>query len=150
MVLKPPEMLPALAAGNIDCFIAWEPHPAQAETAHAGAVIARSDALWKEHPCCVLIAGKRFALERPEDTEKIIHAHRRASRFIIEQPEEALSIAVRYTGMPRDIILQAMAHMRYSTEIDPQKTADFAAFLSELNYLAPSGKQRQLTFFTKN
>ncbi len=150
MVLKPPEMLPALEAGNIDCFIAWEPYPTQALSMGTGRIMARSSTLWKEHPCCVLIAQNHFAHNRQEDTEKIIRAHRKACIFISEHPEEALAIAVRYTGMPRAIIQQAMAHMRYMPDIDREKAGDFAGFLSDLHYLSPAGRQKKLSFFSKN
>ncbi len=150
MVLKPPEMLPAMEADDIDCFIAWEPYPTQAVSMGTGTVVARSGALWKEHPCCVLIAQDHFAHNRPEDTEKIIRAHRKACIFISEHPEEALAIAVRYTGMPDAIIQQAMAHMRYMPDIDREKAGDFAGFLSDLHYLSPTSKQKKLSFFSKN
>jgi NitT/TauT family transport system substrate-binding protein len=148
MVLKPPEMLPALTAGNIDCFIAWEPYPAQAEADGNAVIPARSGTLWREHPCCVLVARERFARERPEDAARAIRAHKRACRFIAEHPEEALTIAERYTGMPQNIIANAMEHMRYEPVIDRKKAEDFAAFLAELNYLSPAGRQKKLTFFS--
>ncbi len=150
MVLKPPEMLQAMTAGNIDCFIAWEPYPAQALSMGEGTIVARSNALWKEHPCCVLIADSRFARNRPEETGKIIRAHQRACRFIADNPEQAITIAVRYTGMPRNVIKQAMSHMRYSPDIDRAKAGDFADFLSDLHYLSPSSKTKKLRFFNEN
>lgn len=150
MVLKPPEMLQTLTAGDIDCFIAWEPYPAQAVNMGRGSVIARSRELWKDHPCCVLIALSRFAHSRPEDAAAVIRAHRRACRFIDDNPTEALAIAVQYTGMRPGIIKEAMKHMRYSPDIDREKTAAFADFLAELNYLSPARTQKQLQFFTGN
>jgi len=150
MVLKPPEMLQAMTAGNIDCFIAWEPYPTQAINTGDGTIVARSSALWKDHPCCVLIVQNRFAQSRPEDTAKMVRAHRKACGFITEHPDEALMIAVRYTGMPRAIIQQAMKHMRYAPDIDRKKINDFTDFLSDLNYLSPAGKQKHLEFFTEN
>jgi len=150
MVLKPPEMLPAMEADDIDCFIAWEPYPAQAVNMGTGTVVARSGALWKEHPCCVLIAQDRFTRIRPDETVKIIKAHQRACRFITDHPEEALSIAVHYTGMPRAIIKQAMKHMSYVPAIDRQKSRDFVEFLSDLHYLSPASRKKQLRFYTEN
>jgi len=147
MVLKPPEMLLALEADDIDCFIAWEPYPAQAVNMGTGTVVARSGALWKEHPCCVLIAQDQFTRIRPDETVKIIKAHQRACRFITDHPEEALSIAIRYTGMPRAIIKQAMKHMRYVSVIDRQKARNFVEFLADLHYLSPARTQKQLKFF---
>ncbi len=150
MVLKPPEMLQAMTAGDIDCFIAWEPYPAQAVSTGAGEIVVRSGELWKEHPCCVLIASGSFARTRPEDTAKLIRAHRRACRFIAEHPEDALAIAVRYTGMSHDTIKEAMEHMRYSPDIDREKAGEFVGFLSDLHYLSPDRASKQLEFFNEN
>ncbi len=149
MVLKPPEMLQALTAETIDCFVAWEPYPAQAVSGGHGEIVERSEALWPQHPCCVLIAHGPFARSRPEDTRKILRAHERACRFIKEQPEEALNIAVRYTGMPRAVLEQAMAHMQFIPEIDRDEVQEFEKFLNELGYVTPaSGTKRHLEFFS--
>jgi len=151
IVLKPPEMLPALTSGTIDCFIAWEPYPAQALSSGAGKMVARSSALWKDHPCCVLIASDHFARENPEKTSKLIRAHRQACRFIAEHPEDALNIAVQYTGMPRETIRKAMEHIGYAPDIDRKKTSSFTDFLSDLHYLAPKiANERNLEFFNEH
>jgi NitT/TauT family transport system substrate-binding protein len=149
MVLKPPEMLQTLTAGNIDCFIAWEPYPAQAVTTGRGSVVARSSELWQAHPCCVLIAQSSFAKDRQEDAAAMIRVHRKACRFIEDNPAEALAIAVKYTGMSKDVIAEAMKHMRYAPDIDRKKAAEFADFLAELNYASPGLTQKQLTFFNE-
>jgi len=151
MVLKPPEMLQSLKAGTIDCFIAWEPYPAQAVSSGEAATVERSATLWPGHPCCVLIARSRFTRNRPDDTRKILRAHERSCRFIADHPEEALDIAARYTGMPRAVLTQAIADMRFIPEIDRAKIQEFETFLYELGYVTTGlGTQRQLEFFSSN
>lgn len=148
MVLKPPEMLQSLQAGTIDCFIAWEPYPAQALSAGDASVLARSDTLWPGHPCCVVIAHGPFARERAADTEKILNAHRRACRFIDEHPDDALAIAERYTGMPPAVLSEAIGHIRFIPDIDREKVQAFEDFLYDLGYAADvGGTRRELTFF---
>ena len=148
MVLKPPEMLQALTSGSIDCFIAWEPYPSRAAVEGSGSIVERSHTLWPQHPCCVLIAHNRLVRTRPDAAEKISRAHARACRFIAEHPAEALGIAGRYTGMPHDVLEQAIGHMRFSPEIDRGKIEDFEAFLYELGYVRGArGSRRQLAFF---
>jgi len=151
MVLKPPEMLQSLQAGTIDCFIAWEPYPSQALNTGEAAIVERSDTLWPAHPCCVLIADADFARKRREDAEKIVHAHRRACRFIEENPEEALTIAERYTGMQRSVLKHAVEHMRFIPDIDRKKVADFEAFLYDLGYArADRSARRKINFFQES
>jgi NitT/TauT family transport system substrate-binding protein len=151
MVLKPPEMLQSLKAGSIDCFIAWEPYPSQAAVQGNGAIIERSHTLWPQHPCCVLIAHGNFSRTRPNAAEKIRRAHQRSCSFIADHPDEALDIAQRYTGMPRAVLEQAIAHMQFIPEIDREKIQEFEEFLYELGYVtAVRGIKRQLEFFSAN
>ncbi|MBM4311119.1 MAG: ABC transporter substrate-binding protein [Deltaproteobacteria bacterium] len=148
MVLKPPEMLQSLRAGTIDCFIAWEPYPSQAFVEGHGEIVERSSGLWPQHTCCVLIAHGPFSRSRPDNARKILRAHERACRFIADFPAEALSIAERYTGMPRAVLEQAIEHMQFIPAIDREKVSAFEKFLFELGYVRPSrGTQRQLEFF---
>ncbi len=51
-------MLQALEQKNIDAFIAWQPYPAQALQSAAAQVLLYSADIWKDHPCCVLIASR--------------------------------------------------------------------------------------------
>ena len=105
--------------------------------------------MWEEHPCCVLIARKSFTRLRAKDTAKIIRAHRRACRFIDEHPDEAITIAMRYTGMPKGIITNAMAHMRYIPDINHTKIKSFIDFLYDLRYLSAKRRKQQLDFFSE-
>ena len=82
LVLKPPEMIPALSEQDIDAFIAWEPYPSKALTENKGKILLYSSQIWQNHPCCVIVAGEEFLQTRHTDAEKLIIAHNQACRFI--------------------------------------------------------------------
>ena len=102
IVLKPPEMIGALQTGQIDAFIAWEPYPAKALTMGVGQVLLTSNEIWKNHPCCVLIADDEFRKLRPDEVRGMVKAHMEATDFIGRFPHEAVKIGMKYTGMDQD------------------------------------------------
>ena len=65
IIIKPPEMIPALNTKQIDAFVAWEPYPAKAVTAGVGEVLAYSSDLWPKHPCCVVVVDTQFMDKNP-------------------------------------------------------------------------------------
>ena len=50
ILIKPPEMIPALMSKQIDAFAAWEPYPAKAVTSKTAGVLAFSSEMWPKHP----------------------------------------------------------------------------------------------------
>lgn len=113
VVVSPPEMLPALQSGQIDGFIAWEPYPSRAVLQGFGTTIANSTAIWAGHPCCVLAAAVDLIDKRPAVARSLVRAHGRATRYIAEHPEEAVAVAVKYTGMNEEVARRALGHVAY-------------------------------------
>jgi NitT/TauT family transport system substrate-binding protein len=135
LVLKPPEMIPALTAQDIDAFIAWEPYPAKALTENKGKILLYSSQIWQDHPCCVIVAGEEFLQTRHTDAEKLIIAHNQACRFIQERRAEAIDIGVKYTGMDRATIETALGHITYNGLLDRQYMSEYVEFLKVLRYI---------------
>ncbi len=135
IVLKPPEMIGALKTGQVDAFIAWEPYPAKARTMGVGRNLLTSREIWKDHPCCVLIADNRFLAERPQDARSMVQAHVRATDFIQKHPEEAAAIGVKYTGMDPETIRLAMKNVNYTYALSIDGEREYVDFLSRLKYI---------------
>jgi len=55
LVLPPPDMPPALAAGKIDAYCVAEPFNALGELKAGGKVLRFTGDIWKGHPCCVVV-----------------------------------------------------------------------------------------------
>jgi NitT/TauT family transport system substrate-binding protein len=135
IVLKPPEMIGALKTGQIDGFIAWEPYPAKAQTMGVGQVLLTSSQIWKDHPCCVLIADDGFRKLRPEDVESMVKSHVEATNFINKFPDEAVKIGVKYTGMDEETVRTAMKNVNYTYELSIDGETEYVDFLSRLKYI---------------
>ena len=135
IVLKPPEMIGALQTGQIDAFIAWEPYPAKAQTMGVGEVLLTSNQIWKDHPCCVLIADDTFRNLRPQDVTGMVRAHVEATRFILNSPDEAVRIGMKYTGMDEDTVRIAMQNVNYTCQLSINGEIEYVDFLSRLKYI---------------
>jgi NitT/TauT family transport system substrate-binding protein len=135
IVLKPPEMIGALQNRQIDAFIAWEPHPAKAQTMGVGRVLLTSHDIWKDHPCCVLVASDRFLSDRPQDAAAMVRAHVEATDFIEAHPDEAVRIGVKYTGMDEATIRLALRNVIYTYVLSIEGEREYVDFLSRMKYI---------------
>ncbi|MEJ2586596.1 MAG: ABC transporter substrate-binding protein [Deltaproteobacteria bacterium] len=134
-VLKPPEMIGALSTRQIDAFIAWEPYPAKACTMGVGRVLLTSNQIWKDHPCCVLVADDRFLTSRPDDARSLVEAHVLATDFINAHPDEAVRIGVKYTGMDEKTVRLAMENVNYTYVLSIDGEREYVEFLNRLKYI---------------
>jgi len=135
IVLKPPEMIGALQTGQIDAFIAWEPHPAKAQTMGVGRVLLTSHDIWKDHPCCVLVSSDRFLSERPQDAAAVVRAHVEATDLIKTDTDGAVRIAVKYTGMDEATIRLALKNVIYTYVLSIDGEREYVDFLSRMKYI---------------
>ncbi len=135
IVVKPPEMIAALRTGQIDAFVAWEPHPAKAATMGVGRNLVTSNEMWDGHPCCVLIAESDFAEGRSRQVDAVVRAHVRATRFIRENAEEAVAIGVQSTGMDAETVRKAMANVDFTHELNIEGEREYVRFLTDIGYI---------------
>lgn len=135
IVLKPPEMIPALRGKQIDAFVAWEPYPAKAVTLGVGEILRYSRDIWPGHPCCALVAASGFLEAHPAAMEKILKAHVKATDFILTNFEEAAAIGAEYTGMDLATVKLAMQHIAYQYELNIPGELEYVEFLNELGVI---------------
>ena len=131
IVLGPPDMLTALQTGDIDAFLAWEPHPSRALALGVGVMLASSAEIWPEHPCCVLIVEEKFLREHPAEARALLQAHRQATHFARTRPDEAVAIAVRWTGMDEAVVRQALTRVNYTEVPSVAGEREYVDFLIE-------------------
>ena len=135
MVIKPPEMMWALESGDIDAFIAWEPHVAKAVTKGIGRTLLTSHDIWEHHPCCVLITDSLFMEEHPDIIRKIVEVHVDATNFINRHPDEAVKIGMRYTGMDETTVRKAMGNIEFDYLPSITGEMEYVDFLNKLGYI---------------
>jgi NitT/TauT family transport system substrate-binding protein len=146
LVLKPPEMIPALDKGDIDAFIAWEPYPAKAVMGNTGKILIKSHAIWPDHPCCVAVSSDAFIKTHLEVINKFQDVHKRACDFISNNQEEAIDIGMKYTGMDKQTVRKALAAILYNGDLKREKLSEFIDFLKELRYIKPDNSDTNLIY----
>jgi len=135
MVIKPPEMLGALETGQIDAFIAWEPHATKAVTKGVGRVLLKSSEIWRGHPCCVVAFEGDVVRGRPGVVQSFLKAHAKATAFILANTDEAVRIGVQYTGMDEATVRAALGNITYRAELERAPIREYASYLTRLGYI---------------
>jgi len=144
IVVKPPEMGETLHQGSIKAFIAWEPFPTLAISSGKGKILVSSREIWPGHPCCVLIASGKTLKERPGLEDALKKTNREAIDFIRSNPDEAVKIAVKNTGMPDNVIREAMTRITYSPDIRREDLKRYVDFLARMGYVKISDAEKFL------
>ena len=95
--MKVPSMNDALKTNKIDGMITFEPYVTIAEK-NGATVLAGSQDILPDHPCCVVVASDKFLEEHPNETNTILKIHENATDFINNNSDEAASM------IPSDIV----------------------------------------------
>ena len=95
--MKVPSMNDALKTNKIDGMITFEPYVTIAEK-NGATVLAGSQDILPNHPCCVVVASDKFLEEHPNETNTIVEVHKNATDFINNNTDEAASM------IPDDIV----------------------------------------------
>jgi NitT/TauT family transport system substrate-binding protein len=114
IVMPPPDMPPALAAGQIAGYCVAEPFNAAAENLKIGKVLRFTGDVWKNHACCVVTMHERDLAERPEWSRKVVHAIVKAQAWTRDHPEDAARLLSkegpnRYTPHPLPVLQRVLA-----------------------------------------
>ncbi|MFO7858309.1 MAG: ABC transporter substrate-binding protein [Ectothiorhodospiraceae bacterium] len=122
LILPPPDMAPALAAGRIDGYTVAEPFNAAGENLANGRLLRFTGDQWQNHPCCVLCMNEEHVAENPEWTQKAMNALVRAELYAQNNKEETARMLSKdgegYLPMSADVVVRAM------TNYDPENYAE--------------------------
>ena len=114
LVLAPPSMPPALAAGTIDGYCVAEPFNALGELKAGGKVLRFTGDAWKGHPCCVVVMHEEDAMDpdRAAWAQGVHNAVVRAQITLAENRESMAEILSRdgkgYLPVPKEVVKRAM------------------------------------------
>ena len=115
--MKVPSMNDALKTDKIDGAITFEPYVSIAEK-NGAKVLAGSQDILPNHPCCVVVASDKFIGDHPNETAKILEIHENATDFINNNTDEAAGL------LPGDIVSDV--------EVEKMSMSSFP-FISGLN-----------------
>ncbi len=94
-ILPPPDMPTALLGGKVDAFIVADPFNALAELRFNARIMRYTGDIWKNHPCCVIVAGQRFIDHHPVVVQKAMNAIVRAQAWCRKNPKETAHLLSR-------------------------------------------------------
>jgi ABC-type nitrate/sulfonate/bicarbonate transport system substrate-binding protein len=96
--LNPPDMVTALSRGDIDAYCAWEPHVIKGQqTLGDRAVVFTRNDIYTE--MFNIVTSDEFVTKRAPAAAKLLKVLARASRYIEQNPGEAISITSKETNM---------------------------------------------------
>lgn len=111
--MKVSDMPLFLQKSEIDGFIAWAPHPARAVDLGYGHQILTSHDILPDHQCCVLVTSGKTLANDPETVKKVVKTYLKAYEWFIANPDEAVAMMVKTTGMKEDVVRMAMKTVKY-------------------------------------
>lgn len=87
-LLPPPDMPTALLGKKIDGYIVADPFNALAQIKFNARIMRFSGDIWKNHPCCVIVAHEDFISNNNIMVQKAINAIVRAQEWCMNNPKE--------------------------------------------------------------
>jgi NitT/TauT family transport system substrate-binding protein len=94
-ILSPPDMPQALLGKKIDAFIVADPFNALAQEKFSAKIMRYSGDIWKNHPCCVIVANDHLIQKSPIVIQKAVNAIVRAQAWCLQNPEETAHLLSR-------------------------------------------------------
>ncbi|MHB1401668.1 MAG: ABC transporter substrate-binding protein [Thiobacillus sp.] len=114
LVLNPPDMPPALAAGQIDAYVVAEPFNALGELRAGGEMLRFTGDVWKGHPCCVVIMHEDDAMDPARaQWAQGVHNAIVAAQLHLTNNRQAMAQMLskdgkKYLPFPKEVVERAM------------------------------------------
>jgi NitT/TauT family transport system substrate-binding protein len=104
-----------LSMGEIDGYIAWEPHATRAvvENIRDSHILFTSNNILEGHQCCIVAVRGDWVREKPDLIEKIVKIHTKATKWVLENTEEAQRLVSDYSGLSLDLVEAAYPIVNY-------------------------------------
>ena len=131
--MKVPSMNDALKTKQIDGIITFQPYVSIAEAQEGNTLLADSQEILPNHPCCVVVASDDFIKNHEDQVKTILDIHKEATDFINENVEAGKTADV-VSLLPEDIVSDAdleansLESFPFLSGIDDDFKADVDAF----------------------
>lgn len=101
--MKVPSMNDALKTKQIDGIVTFQPYVSIATNDSSNHLLAGSDEILPNHPCCVVVASDDFIKNHEDKAKEIVAIHKEATDFINSNVENGTSDVV-VKLLPHDIV----------------------------------------------
>ncbi len=103
----------AIQSGKVEGYIVWEPYVTQASSDGYGKTFMYSDEIWKNHPCCVIVASNDFMQNHPDKLKKILKIHQNATDYIYSNRNDAVSILSKQYKIDINTEKEVLSHIKF-------------------------------------
>ncbi|MBA2176528.1 aliphatic sulfonate ABC transporter substrate-binding protein [Halobacillus locisalis] len=140
---KPATYASMFEAGKVDVATVPEPWASSIEAEGNGTVLIDTpDVAYGETlPAAVFVTSQELVNDNPEMVENIVEAHKNATTFIQENPEEAKAIAIKKIKditdqeLSQEVIDNAWERIDFTYEVEEKHLQDFANSSYDLGFL---------------
>jgi NitT/TauT family transport system substrate-binding protein len=123
-ILAPPDMPTALLGKKIDGYIVADPFNALAQIKLNARIMRFTGDIWKDHPCCVIVADENFINQNSILVQKAVNAIVRAQNWCIKNPKETAHLLSRegkgYLPMPEKILRKVFENPLKQNLVHPE------------------------------
>ena len=131
--MKVPSMNDALKTKQIDGIITFQPYVSIATNSSDNKILADSENILPDHPCCVVVASDKYLNEHKDQAKDILEIHKEATKFIHEKVKENKTSEV-VKLLPDDIVVDdnleanSLQSFPFTSGIDNDFKSDVDAF----------------------
>ncbi|MBE6503377.1 MAG: ABC transporter substrate-binding protein [Methanobrevibacter sp.] len=131
--MKVPSMNDALKTKQIDGIITFQPYVSIATNSSDNKILADSENILPDHPCCVVVASDKYLNEHKDQAKDILEIHKEATKFIHEKVKENNTSEV-VKLLPDDIVVDdnleanSLQSFPFTSGIDNDFKSDVDAF----------------------
>ncbi|HUL61701.1 MAG TPA: ABC transporter substrate-binding protein [Methanocella sp.] len=127
----------AITAGSIDAAITWEPFVSTAVVNNAARVLARSEDIWPDHPCCCINTTTKMITGYADTLKAFFLAMKEANDFIKADVETSAKIvAAAIQGDTEEIEDMAMPHVSFIVKPNETYLAGTETYAATMKSLA--------------
>ncbi|MCA0983452.1 ABC transporter substrate-binding protein [Halobacillus yeomjeoni] len=140
---KPATYASMFEAGKVDVATVPEPWASSIEAEGNGTVLIDTPdvAYGKTLPAAVFVTSQELVNNNPEMVESIVEAHKNATTFIQENPEESKSIAIKKIKditdqeLSQEVIDNAWERINFTYDVEEKHLQNFANSSYDLGFL---------------
>lgn len=111
--MKVSDMALFLQKGEIDGYLAWEPHASRAVDLGIGHILVTSHEILPQHQCCVLVGRSEVIGKDPEIARKIVRAYMKAFEYFHNNRDETIEMMAKATGMTKKLVTMSLLHVQH-------------------------------------
>jgi NitT/TauT family transport system substrate-binding protein len=128
--MKVSSMNDALKTGSIDGMLTYEPYVTISKDINNQTLVASSDDILPDHPCCVVAMNEKFLSAHPDKAKKILDIHKRATEKIKANPEGMVQYLPHHIVPNSEIENESLSHIEWVGDLNDTYKKNVINFLN--------------------